>query len=212
MVVTGAVATFAHTWEESTASDAVDQIAKLFRRLVLQTVGLRGVGMSVYMMRPHHGQPLVEWRSWRKFREIAFDLVGQQSGVGSVSVFVEDEFRHDGTTESWEVVVVGKDVEPDDLFQCQFVPSECQTAITQPRLERVHILGANVHVEDLLRALGEPAVESCLVVRRESAEQGFVHVDNGLSKYAGMWYADSHSLSIVFTYLSFGEISISSYD
>jgi len=138
--------------------------------------------MSVYMMCPHHGQPLVEWRSWRKFREIAIDLVGQQSGIGSVFVSVEDEFRHDCTTESWEVVVVGEDVESDGLFQCQFIPPKCQTTTMEPRLESVHILGADVHVEDLLRALGEPAVESCLVVRRESAEQGFVHVDNGLSK------------------------------
>jgi len=130
MVVTGAVATFAHPWQGSTASDVVDQIAKLLRHLVLQTVGLRGVGMSVYMTCPHHGQPLVERRSWRKFREIAFDLVGQQSGVGSVSVSVEDEFRHDGAAKSWEVVVVGENVEPDDLFQCQFIPPECQTAIT----------------------------------------------------------------------------------
>ena len=133
--------------------------------------------MSVYMTCPHHGQPLVERRSWRKFREIAFDLVGQQSGVGSVSVSVEDEFRHDGAAKSWEVVVVGKDVESDDLFQCQFIPPECQTAITQPSLERVHVLGADVHVEDLLRALGKPAVKGCLVVCRESTEQGFVYVD-----------------------------------
>ena len=73
--------------------------------------------MVVYVMRPYPTQPLVEWRDWRKLREIAFKLVSEQSAEGIVPIFVEYERRHDGTTESWEVVVVGKGVDADKLFQ-----------------------------------------------------------------------------------------------
>lgn len=155
------------------------------------------------MTGPYHCQPLIEGRSWRKLGQVAFELVGQQPILGLLPILVEHKFRHDRTTESREVIIVGKNVEADDLFQCQFIPPKCQTAIAQPCSEGVHVFGTDVHIEDLLRALGEPAVEDCLVVCREPAEQGFVDVDEGFTKKAGMWYADSHSLRIVFTDLPF---------
>jgi hypothetical protein len=44
-------------------------------------------------------------------------LASKQSTREFGSVSVEYKYRHDRTTESWEVVVVGKDVEPNELFR-----------------------------------------------------------------------------------------------